>query len=225
MSFRHPLEVEIDKLRKQLDEVSERVRIHAVASAWRAGNHDIRERDYFLLHGDYPTRLNSVSSDGKWTYCDRGGCIEPFRIPNQADHDRLYTKAEVAEIVASASAQTAVALDHAGHLAFVEPDLQSIRRGGTTRKAACVCGWRGPERGTLELAVDDALNHERLNLTEAKRALCEDDAHTFVGDGCCDCGLPVPVVTKREDGAFVAGPPPDGRSIKVHLEELTKTKT
>jgi hypothetical protein len=25
----------------------------------------------------------------------------------------------------------------------------------------CLCGWEGPQRGTLELAADDALTHER----------------------------------------------------------------
>jgi hypothetical protein len=47
------------------------------------------------------------------------------------------------------------------HLAYVEPDLESMRRGGSTRMAACICGWRGPQRGSLEMATDDALTHER----------------------------------------------------------------
>jgi len=47
------------------------------------------------------------------------------------------------------------------HVAYVEVDPWSINRGGTTRTAACVCGWRGPERCTLDLAADDALTHER----------------------------------------------------------------
>jgi len=47
------------------------------------------------------------------------------------------------------------------HLAYVEADLESFRRGGSTRTAVCLCGWRGPQRGTLELVTDDALTHER----------------------------------------------------------------
>jgi len=47
------------------------------------------------------------------------------------------------------------------HLAYVEVDLESIDRGGSTRIAACLCGWKGPQRATLELAADDALTHGR----------------------------------------------------------------
>lgn len=46
------------------------------------------------------------------------------------------------------------------HLAYIEADAESLRRGGSTRTAVCTCGWRGPQRGTLELVVDDALTHE-----------------------------------------------------------------
>jgi hypothetical protein len=46
------------------------------------------------------------------------------------------------------------------HLAFIDIDRESLRRGGTTRFATCCCGWRGPSRATLELATDDALQHE-----------------------------------------------------------------
>jgi len=98
------LELEVDELRKRLYEVAERVRVDAVAELWLAGNHDIREGDYFLLDGSFPTQLQSVESGiGKWTYRDyNGSVIEPFRVPNQADHDRLYTKAEVAAILEKA---------------------------------------------------------------------------------------------------------------------------
>jgi hypothetical protein len=47
------------------------------------------------------------------------------------------------------------------HLAYVDADFESFRRGGSCRSARCFCGWKGPERGTLALAVDDALMHER----------------------------------------------------------------
>lgn len=47
------------------------------------------------------------------------------------------------------------------HLVYIEADFDSFRRGGSSREAVCVCGWRGPQRGTLELVVDDALEHER----------------------------------------------------------------
>ena len=57
------------------------------------------------------------------------------------------------------------------HLAYVEPDFESMHRGGSCRTAVCLCGWKGPERGTLELAVDDALIHEGsgMHVTERRR--------------------------------------------------------
>lgn len=54
-------------------------------------------------------------------------------------------------------------------LAHIEIHLESVRRGGSTRTAACTCGWRGPQRGTLELAVDDALLHERSDYQIVQR--------------------------------------------------------
>jgi hypothetical protein len=47
------------------------------------------------------------------------------------------------------------------HLAYIEPDRESFGRGGSTRTAACLCGWKGPERALLAMAADDALAHER----------------------------------------------------------------
>jgi hypothetical protein len=46
------------------------------------------------------------------------------------------------------------------HLVHIASDAESLRRGGSTRTAVCRCGWRGPQRATLELAADDALIHE-----------------------------------------------------------------
>jgi len=56
------------------------------------------------------------------------------------------------------------------HLAFVEADFESLRRGGSTRTAVCRCGWKGPERVTLELAVDDALIHEGSEMRVVMRS-------------------------------------------------------
>lgn len=50
------------------------------------------------------------------------------------------------------------------HVTYIDPDLESMRKGGTVRTAACSCGWRGPQRSTLELACDDALQHEGSNM-------------------------------------------------------------
>ena len=98
------LEQQVDALRVQLTQLAERVRIDAVAEMFLAQNHDVREGDYFLLHG-FPTRLSNVSSEGKWTYYDGHNSVEPFRIPKPDEYERLYTVAEVAEIVAKVKAQ------------------------------------------------------------------------------------------------------------------------
>jgi hypothetical protein len=49
------------------------------------------------------------------------------------------------------------------HVTYIEVDLELCLRGSTTRIARCICEWRGPERGSIELAADDALTHERSN--------------------------------------------------------------
>lgn len=97
-----PLEAEVRELREQLDVIAERVRIGAVADAFLRNEHTIREGDYFLLDKSRATKLYSVeSSTGKWTYVGHDGrTIEPFKVPDQADHERLYTIAEVAEVCA-----------------------------------------------------------------------------------------------------------------------------
>lgn len=46
------------------------------------------------------------------------------------------------------------------HIASITVDLESVRRGGSCRTAVCVCGWIGPQRATLEMATDDAMEHE-----------------------------------------------------------------
>lgn len=94
------LEDEIVELRLRLDALSERVRLDAVALRFLTGDHAIREGDYFLLDGRFPTRLQSVSGhDGKWTYFDGRHLTEPFRVPGPEEHRRLYTIEEVAEII------------------------------------------------------------------------------------------------------------------------------
>jgi len=96
------LEQEVRALRQRLELLEERVRLDAVAEMFLAGDHSVREGDYFL-YGSLPTRLISVSSEGKWTFFDGNNVVEPFRIPRPTDHERLYTIAEVAEILAKAA--------------------------------------------------------------------------------------------------------------------------
>lgn len=99
------LEEEVAGLRAQLNALGQRVRLHSVAERFVAGDHEIRLGDYFLLHRETPTRLSYVSSEGKWTYFDGTHVVEPHRTPRQEDHARLYTIAEVAEILAKAPTQ------------------------------------------------------------------------------------------------------------------------
>jgi hypothetical protein len=47
------------------------------------------------------------------------------------------------------------------HVSSVINDAESFRRGGSTRTAACTCGWIGPQRSTMASAADDAIEHER----------------------------------------------------------------
>lgn len=94
-----PLEIEVADLRRRLAAVEERVRIDANAHAFLRGDPRVLEGDYCLIDG-FPTRVASISSEGKWTYFNGRNSVEPFRVPPSDDVQRLYTVAEVAEIVA-----------------------------------------------------------------------------------------------------------------------------
>ena len=96
-----PLESEVADLRRRLVAVEERVRLDANAHAFLRGDLRVREGDYCVIDG-FPTRVTSISSGGKWTYFNGHNVIEPFRVPPSDDVQRLYTVAEVAEIVAKA---------------------------------------------------------------------------------------------------------------------------
>lgn len=96
------LEEQVADLRDELRALAERVRLDAVASAFLAGAHEIREGDCFLRYGDQPTQLDHISSDGKWTYDSH----EWNERDPQRHHRRLYTIEEVAEIVAKLAGST-----------------------------------------------------------------------------------------------------------------------
>lgn len=92
---------ECQALREQVAALSERVRLRDVALRFIAGNHEVREGDHFLLYGQVPTKLQSVASDGDWTFFDGHHTIETSRVSNDRPGDavRLYTIEEVAEII------------------------------------------------------------------------------------------------------------------------------
>lgn len=97
------LEDEVAALREKLVELTERVRLTATAERFLAGDHEIKRGDYFVkwgAHGggDEPSRLSYITSDGKWCY----GNTEYGDRDQQRKHARLYTIAEVAEIIALA---------------------------------------------------------------------------------------------------------------------------
>jgi hypothetical protein len=94
-----PLEAEVVDLRRRLTALEDRVRIDAHAQAFLRGESRVREGDYCVIDG-FPTRVTSISSEGKWTYFNGQNVIEPFRVPPSDDIERLHTRAEVAEIVA-----------------------------------------------------------------------------------------------------------------------------
>lgn len=95
------LEDEISTLREQLTALQERVRLTAVAEKFLAGDHEIRDDDFVRFPSNHAARIHISAYSGKWTYADRhGSCIEPFRVPPEDGIERLYTIAEVAEILA-----------------------------------------------------------------------------------------------------------------------------
>lgn len=96
------LERDVAELKTRIADLEERVRIDAVAEAFIVGKHDVREGDYFLLNERTPSRLDSIEpSSGKWTYRNaHGNYVEPYEVPAPDWYQRLYTIAEVAEIVA-----------------------------------------------------------------------------------------------------------------------------
>ena len=95
------LEAEIIELRAQFANLTERVRLDAVAETFLREEHVVREGDYAVIDG-FPTRITNISSEGKWTYFNGRNSIEPCRVPPSDNFERLYTIAEVAEIVAKA---------------------------------------------------------------------------------------------------------------------------
>lgn len=88
------LESEIEALRAALSVLAERVRIDAVAEEFLAGAVEWRVGDCFT-DGYQMCRIDNISSEGKWT-C---GGVEA-RPKWWANAERLYSHAEVAEIVA-----------------------------------------------------------------------------------------------------------------------------
>jgi len=89
----------IEKLRNEVMQVFEDFNRTNVAQSFLRGERTIRVGDNFLMDGVFPTRLINIGSEGKWTYFDGSHVTEPFAIPQPNQHQRLYTIAEVEDIV------------------------------------------------------------------------------------------------------------------------------
>lgn len=72
------------------------------------------------------------------------------------------------------------------HICYIDMDAADARRGGTTRIAKCICGWVGPERGTFDLAADDAKQHELRPEPLAKLVIDARDLKQALYESVCE---------------------------------------
>lgn len=96
------LEQQVQALRTQLEALAERVRTTAVAEEFLAQQVVWRDGDVFSCYGEVH-KLIQIYDNGKWLVCNMSGhSYEPHVVGAVyfADAERLYTAAEVAEIVA-----------------------------------------------------------------------------------------------------------------------------
>jgi|SRR6185436_9033230 len=61
------------------------------------------------------------------------------------------------------------------HVTRIDLDLESVRRGGSGRFAACTCEWHGPDRATLAMAADDTMIHESGGTTSLSEVPLSDE--------------------------------------------------
>lgn len=97
------LQQQLSDLQRQMSALSERVRLDAVAESFLRNEHEVSCGDFVRFSDGHAAKIWISSGEGKWTYTDRHGhCVEPFRVPPEDGIERLYTIAEVAEILAKA---------------------------------------------------------------------------------------------------------------------------
>ena len=72
------------------------------------------------------------------------------------------------------------------HISYIDMDAADARRGGTTRVAKCLCGWVGPERGTIAMAADDAQEHEKRPEPLAKLVIDARDLKEALYESVCE---------------------------------------
>jgi hypothetical protein len=103
------LETEIQNLRKQLDDVAERVRLDAVAKEFLAKKVEYREGDVIRRNG-HVEQIHTISppedtgkSYVRWGVTGSHGRSYEAPAPDLEAIERFYTHAEVAEIVAKAT--------------------------------------------------------------------------------------------------------------------------
>lgn len=106
------LELEIDEVRERLKELHRRVRIDDAARRFIQLDHEVRSGDYVKFSDGYGVRVSIDDFDERWTYTDRNGhTIEHGRIPPEDGIERLYTLAEVEEIIAKLSFEALIGAD------------------------------------------------------------------------------------------------------------------
>lgn len=93
---------ELREMRVRLALLEQHLRINIAAEQFLANEHKINEGDYVKFSDGHAAHITNINDhDGKWTYMDRRGHrIESFRVPPEDGIERLYTIAEVGEILA-----------------------------------------------------------------------------------------------------------------------------
>lgn len=111
-----PLEQEVEALHAQLKDLNDRVRLDAVAQAFLQNNHASRPGDFFL-YGESPAKLYSLYDDNvhgfpnRWRVsCGSQSWDGPIH-GEITDYQRLYTAAEVAEVVAKITRDVIMYID------------------------------------------------------------------------------------------------------------------
>lgn len=159
------LEEEIKILRERLETLTARVRLTATAERFLAGNHEIRGGDCVRLDDGFATNVYDINEhDGKWLYRDRRGHqIEAFRVPPEDGIERLYTIAEVAEIVGlqtTATSPTPLQCNEQESIERFKRDVTEAARagrrgGGYQLDAGTTCVIMAAARAAADMAPRD----------------------------------------------------------------------
>lgn len=146
--------------------------VHALAEARRSGMHDVAEQIEVKLFGRVlsgPRPVIAADAEGSFEHGVADGRAGALPALDEGPYHAGYLEGTTARYLDEGvprprGADGGTDEELARHCSYIEPDPESLLRGGSSRTATCICGWRGPHRGTLELAADDALTHERSDM-------------------------------------------------------------